>query len=144
MAPLGESGLFYAAFIFHHLRREKMSEMDCLRVLQYLASLVNWIQHPRTRPTPGKVRFPFPLCLHLTFFWSADVEAATGRMFDPNAEEISRQDAPGIVPVRAFAYGLADAKFTIHEKLVRLQQEMMRRALRKVYKGFLPFSDLQI
>ena len=54
-------------------------------------------------------------------------------MFDPAAVEISRQDAPGIVPIRAFAYGLADAKFTIHEKLARLQQEMARRALRKVH-----------
>lgn len=110
IAPLPESGLFYAAFLVHHMRSPNMTMLDVTRALQCLASLGAWVLNPRTHP---------PL---------QEVQEATARIF--GAGEISKQDSPGFVPIRAIAYGLLDETLTPRVKQQRLLEQCALRFLR--------------
>ena len=119
LAPLGESGLFYAAFCYHHLRVAKISQLDFLRAMQSLASLHFWIENPKTNPT------------------AKEFEEACQNMFG-GAGEISRADSPGHFPVRAFVYGLlccgGGGRFTKSHVFGRLMKESATRALRLAFE----------
>lgn len=111
MAPLTGVGLFYVAFVAHHLARDTVTGAEARRVAELIATLHQWLRHPNTFP-----KWP-------------DVEALVERLVVRRGIEQAHSCGRQGVPTRAYLFAmLVDNTFARAERFAALVAESRRRS----------------